>query len=521
MDIKYILKYQDFFGNLLTFPNALLLCLKIYLKMHFLEIKKNDLVSLLFQVKENMAKEKPKKLKIAFHQIFCELIENIVSNFKNEDLNVGIIDNYGLAQLSLCSMCTQWITTKEEVHIDKKEIARIFFSINNFVKREFGDSFFKLIKFIELYDLDNVKLIISPKDAIIKARIIIKNIHPNEFRSSLNSFILKNYEKYEQLGLTSLEIAPVEKKQFIKNVEKILNLLLVAQRMEKYREKSRLDFFNEFKGKNEFLPHINFMLSKMNKIPLLNLNNENQDIDLVIQKNDYLIKENKELSEENTKTLLDLDIKIEEAKDLYSKLLEFQTKVKELQKELLNKKDVIKKIKENIDNLSNKSLEVNLALNNSKDKINYHLHREVCLKIENYFYNIISPEGRKEIDIDLQDKNKLKIDIFIEKINEEYPKYFSEIEKEGIDYATFLYKINTFRKKNNSECHDKTKINYDSTIKTLNKYFDNSFDFKKHFDFMAKNFVGFKDFIFDFEGNYAPEIDLYITFQQKEEVMKI
>lgn len=76
---------------------------------------------------------------------------------------------------------------------------------------------------------------------------------------------------------------------------------------------------------------------------LLLYRNENQDIDLVIQKNDYLIKENKELSEENTKTLLDLDIKIEESKDLYSKLLEFQTKVKELQKELLNKKDVIKK----------------------------------------------------------------------------------------------------------------------------------------------------------------------------------
>ena len=112
----------------------------------------------------------------------------------NEDLNVGIIDNYGLAQLSLCSMCTQWIKTKEEVHINKKEIEIIFFSINNFVKREFGDSFFQLIKFLGIYDLDNVKLIISPRDAIIKASLIIKNIHPYELNSSLNSFILKKFD---------------------------------------------------------------------------------------------------------------------------------------------------------------------------------------------------------------------------------------------------------------------------------------------------------------------------------------
>ena len=514
MDINYILKYPVFFGDLLIFNNALVLCLKTYLKMHLLEIKKNELISLLFQVKENMTKEKPKKLKIEFHQIFSELIENVVSNFKNEDLNVGIIDNYGLAQLSLCSMCTQWIKTKEEVHLDKKEIERIFFSINNFVKREFGDSFFQLIKFLGIYDLDNVKLIISPRDAIIKASLIIKNIHPYELNSSLNSFILKKLDKYELLGLTSLEITAVEKKQFIEKFENILNLLIVAQRMEKYKDKNRWDFFNEFKGENKFLSQINIILLYMKKAPLLNLTSENQDLDLVIQKNEYLIQKNKELSEENTKALQDVE-------ELYSKVSIFKTKVEGLENELINKKVVIKKMQENVDNLSNQLLEVNLALNESRDKINYHLHRKVCLKVENYFYNIISPEGRKIIDKELLDKKKLKIDAFLEKINEEYPKYFSEIEKEGIDYATFLYKINYFRKKNNSECHDKTKVNYNSIIKTLNKYFENSFDFKKHFDFMAKNFEGFKDYIFDFDESFSPEIELYTTFQKKEEVMKI
>jgi hypothetical protein len=70
-----------------------------------------------------------------------------------------------------------------------------------------------------------VKLIISPRDAIIKASLIIKNIHPYELNSSLNSFILKKLDKYELLGLTSLEITAVEKKQFIEKFENILNLL--------------------------------------------------------------------------------------------------------------------------------------------------------------------------------------------------------------------------------------------------------------------------------------------------------
>ena len=520
METKYILKYPGFFGELLQFNNVLTISLKTYLKMQKIEVKKNDLITLICQIKENVAKNKQLKLVIEFHQIFSKLIENIVLNFKNEDLFVGMLDNYGIAQISLCSMCTQWITTKGNVHLKKKEIERIFLSINNFVKREFGETFFQLIKFIGVYDLDSVKLITNPKDAIIKAAIIIKNIHPNELQSSLNAFLLKNYDKYKKIGFTSLEIALVDKNKFIQKCEEILNLLLVAQRIEKYPDKNRWDFFTEFKGQNEYLPQINFILSKMKKPSLLNLTNDRQDLDLVIQKSDYLIQKNKELSEQNKKILFDLNTKIVEANDLDSDISKFKKRVNDLQKELIKKKDVIKSMKENVDNLTNQLLEVNLALNEAKDKMNYHLHRKVCLNIENYFYNIVSPKGRKEIDKELEDKKRFKIDIFLQKINEEYPKYFSDIEKKGIDYTSFLYKINFFRKKNNSECHDKRNVNYESTIKTLNKYFENTFDFKKHFDFMSKNFEGFQDFIFDFDEDYVPENELYITFQKKEEVLK-
>ena len=64
---------------------------------------------------------------------------------------------------------------------------------------------------------------------------------------------------------------------------------------------------------------INFILLYMKKAPLLNLTSENQDLDLVIQKNEYLIQKNKKLSEKNTKALQDVE-------ELYSKVSIFKTK---------------------------------------------------------------------------------------------------------------------------------------------------------------------------------------------------
>ena len=169
--------------------------------------------------------------------------------------------------------------------------------------------------------------------------------------------------------------------------------------------------------------------------------------------------------------------------------------------------------------LSNELLEINVQLNQANTKINNHLHRKICRRVEQYFYHIVSPLGREKINQELNSNNnisnhKSKIDIYIQIIEEEYPHYFKKIKNEGIDFSSFLYKINYFRKKNNEEFLDKEKVSFNSTIKNLNDYFDNKFDFKKHFDFMDKNFAKFKVFIFD-ENEVLGE-EIYENFQKKE-----
>ena len=51
-------------------------------------------------------------------------------------------------------------------------------------------------------------------------------------------------------------------------------------------------------------------------------------------------------------------------------------------------------------------------------------------------------------------------------------------------------------------------------IGTLNYYYENKFDFQKHFDFMANNFTQFKDYILD--GIENPGNKICDCFKKKE-----
>ena len=514
MEQYYKSKYGNFFGNYLKFINALCLCLDIYLKIYSIQIKEKDLISLLLKVKENAANKNKKKLKNEFHSIFCSLIENVVANFEYQDLMNFIIDNYGLVQLSLCSAIAQWIKTKEDVVINKDEIEKIFNMLRATIKREYGEDFFMLTKIIGICDKDETKKINSPIPAIVSASNIIKNFHPNELNRSINAFTLKDYEEFQKYDTDCLKILPCEKNSFINKYKSIIKMLTIIDKMKKYEVKNRLNFFMEFKGDNQYLNEINLFLSKMNKKSLINLDNEFQDIDLIIEKNIFLLKRNKELSKNNKDLLLFLDEKNNEVDQLKKDMETIQAKADKLKAQLTAKKDELQKANYLNNDLSNRLLQVNLSLNESDSKINNHLHREICGKVENYFYYITSPSRREIIDKEMEEKKETKVNIYINNIEKEYPKYFNKIKNEGIDYSGFLRKINNFRKQNNQECHDRTKVNYNSMINTLNNYYEQTFDFKKHFDFMAKNFSKFKVYLLN--ENEEPGDDVYESFQKKE-----
>lgn len=153
-------------------------------------------------------------------------------------------------------------------------------------------------------------------------------------------------------------------------------------------------------------------------------------------------------------------------------------------------------------------------MNKEKNKFSNHLHRDICGKIENYFYYIISPNGREEIDKALENKEDSKINLYYNRISNEYPHLFGKIKNEGIDWYNFLCKINIFRKENNMESHDTSKVNYETLVKTLNYYFDNSFNFEKSLNYMINNFEEFREYIF--VDKYELNANLCDVFKKME-----
>ena len=131
--------------------------------------------------------------------------------------------------------------------------------------------------------------------------------------------------------------------------------------MEKYQEKRRFDFFTEFRNQKDYLEAINFILSKMNKKPLSNLSDEKQDINLILEHNNDLVKENKEFQETSEKLLKDLETKKNYVNDL-------KKNINDLEVDLNNKIDEIKKLKNKNKVLTEQLLEVNLSLNQAKKK---------------------------------------------------------------------------------------------------------------------------------------------------------
>ena len=521
MENQLKLKYGDFFKDLLVYEKALFPCLELYLKTYSIEMKKGELISLIHQVKEISKKKLKQKIKQKHRERFCQLIEKIVTNFEDEDLNNGILDNYGIFQLYLSSIISHLAKESEDMKINSKLIKSYFAAINNFIQNKYGEEYLELIERIGLLKINEPKDITSQTDAIYKASIIIQNMHSNELNKSISAYILSDYNKFEKYNVNFPEINPCKLDSFKEDLKHLNKLFIIINRMEKYPDKNRLSFFREFKGQNGFLDSINIILCGMNKAKLLNLNDEIQDAELTKEFINLLKEENKDLSSENKKLKYDLEVKINEVNNSKNEISSMETIITDLQKKInglkINLSEKNKELKEKENNYNSLFSQLALTsqkLNDTESKINYFRHREFCGKIEYYFFNILSSKGKLQINEELKNTNTNKIDLLINKINEEYPNYFKQIANKGIDYQNFLYKVNNFRIKNNEDCHDKTNIDLKSIVKALNDFYENDFDFEKHIKYMVNNFEYFEYYLLN--DKFFIDDRLYTIFQQKE-----
>lgn len=504
---------QPNFLNLLRKKDILILPLQMYLQMHSHDSLPKDFMQSILLIKN----VKRKKMKLEFHEIFSQLIEDITFNLKKEDIEKDIFDNFAIVQIFLVSIVVQWIYTKNEIKLSKKQIQNALNPILAFIKSYYGNSYINIMSVLELFKEDEIKKDKPSSIEVMKSTAnIIKNFHPIDFDILLSSYYINNYKEISQYKIEFPKIASSKKpiKELFSN---ILANLLIIKGMHKYKVKSRLNFFFEFKDENYLLPQINDILLKTGRKKLINLVNMYEDEDLVKEKIQYLISKVKESKEYNTKIMQELEMKIRRGAELNRKISDLKMQINILSNELKYNKIKLGKSQKINDNLLNEILNLNQGLNESETKRNNYSFRESCRKIEEYFFNIITPHGRNEI-INLYKKiNNPKINLICDKINEEYPLIFEEIKKNSIDWKNFLINVSTFRKENNNEIHDKTKINSISLTTTLNNYFDKRFDFGKPLNYFIKNFYNFNNYLFNEDCEVE---DFSEIFQKKEKMMK-
>ena len=253
------LKYPSIFEKLMN-QNNLTLSLSVYLNFHHYQISDKKLISLVRKIKNIQKKE---KMKIPFVEAFCRLIESIVSNSENEDLIKGVIDNYVVAHI-LSTILVQWINKTNPEFLSKNDVENLFKDILSFINEEYGTSYIKILELLKIYKTDKInEQKPLPLNAINNAAIIIKNLHPNQFKLTINEFHVQNYNKLKKYGIEFRSLNPKNKNSFPEIFQNIENKLIVIDRMDKYNEKARLNFFLEFKGENEYLFTINEIVHKI------------------------------------------------------------------------------------------------------------------------------------------------------------------------------------------------------------------------------------------------------------------
>jgi hypothetical protein len=268
-----------------------------------------------------------------------------------KEIDNNIIDNYILAQICLCSILVKWIKTKGEVILNEKEIKGVFQTIISFINREYGEAFINIMSLLEVFKKDDYEIDkMTPVDAMKYSSNIVLNIHPKEFNITINSFYINNYEKIKKYCLEFNTLNPSQKKLFPSIFQNTLNKLLIIKRMDKYKEITRLNFFQEFKGEHYYLPIINEILLSLRKDKLIDLDDIFIDRELIKERIDLLFRQQQEQKEINKTLLKELNENIQKCDEVLQK---YNNEVMSLTSNLNKKKKELEQCQERQDSLMN------------------------------------------------------------------------------------------------------------------------------------------------------------------------
>ena len=435
------------------------------------------------------------------------LLKKIIEDIDKENINLN--DIY---RLTSCFYLYKFYITKIYAQ-EKKYLDKIDFTVGKYLLDY--NTYYDILDYIGIKKGGEKK-----EEKFLFYVSIINYMNKEKLINSLNNFMKQKSKNFVQYNINFTNIS-FKRKDVKRELTKIKNILFILKKCEELKINKRFEYFYFFKGKEDLLPALNFILENQKISPITSLINCSPDLaeEAIV----FSIEEKKENEKQNNlyNDILKLNGKIN--KDMQKLKIKYEKAIQDynvdynvLEKDYMNLQNKIEELrniivkKNTIINYQNN--EINMQKNelSKKDEIiNNICYREISSKIITFFSYSVEEKERKENN----KKNKslnTNIDTIIKNIRKNFKGYFNYMQNNKINLYNVLYKIKNQRDKYNSLVHDNKK-SLKTYIDLISK--DNT-ELGKEIYFIMNNSKLLYDYAFEKE-NKIKENDIYQEFCTK------
>lgn len=477
-------------------------------------------------------------------------IKTLISTIEYELMKHKKLITTNILQKLSCYYYLFKINTAKEQNIENNYIKQIEEAIDKiFENEENKKNYYEILGLIfqlnkdiseNIYEVNKAKKL----DRYYK---IVSLLDEEFFLMNLKQYMECKKILFPQYGIT---LPNFKSEDLFKNLKQIHNILDILKRAESFKTNERFEYFHAFKGKNEMLSDVNYVLNKLGKKIFISLDRNddetlteaiNYSLNLadnsIIQKaketglienmiktlqeaknsKEEINKENIKLKSDyeklisdhenlknNYKALIKKSIKAEI--DLGEKIIKFEKQISTLRRQLVESRT-----ESNIK--STKIEDANKSLEKKEEILERITYRDVGSKIITFF-SCSQPESlKKELEKnDISPRNINKISEYFESKLKNYNEY---MKKNGIDLKKVLKEIKKEKKVYDNMVHGKKK--------NLKRYIElisvNNKDIGPKIEFIFQNSKLMMEYVFEKDNNIQ-ESEIFNEFKDMDEAIK-
>ena len=484
-------------------------------------------------------------------------IKTLISTIEYELMKHKKLITTNILQKLSCYYYLFKINTAKEKNIENNYIKQIEEAIDKiFENEENKKNYYEILGLIFQLNKDISENIyeVNKAEKLDRYYKIVSLLDEEFFLMNLKQYMERKKILFPQYGIT---LPNFKSEDLFKNLKQIHNILDILKRAESFKTNERFEYFHAFKGKNEMLSDVNYVLYKLGKKIFISLDRNddetlteaiNYSLNLadnsIIQKaketglienmiktlqeaknsKEEINKENIKLKSDYEKLISDYEKLIsdhENLKNNYKALIEKSTKAEidlgekiiifEKQISTLRRQLVEIRTESNIK--SNMIEDANKSLEKKEEILERITYRDVGSKIITFF-SCSQPESLKK-DLEKNDISPRNINKISEYFESKLKNYNEYMKKNGIDLKKVLKEIKNKKKVYDYMVHDKKK--------NLKRYIElisvNNKDIGPKIEFIFQNSKLMMEYVFEKDNNIQ-ESEIFNEFKDMDEAIK-